>query len=401
MTRISLLLLFLVPGMPEQALTTIPAGCLLQTLSQREKREKVILREEPPLDQALMGNLNLMNSVSQGFFSDPGVRDAWSNYQQALASRLATTLSDQQKVVIRLLLVTYVSDTKEMAQLWGENMKKLLDHSGGDQIDFGFFHYDQTNKAFMEQQWYAHPAVKIRYLGGGCPAMYWHMLNTSYVQQYDYIWMADADLQLGFFSWEVYRIMLRKLQPMVSQPAVVAGSWGHRSSDVPNLNMIAAQPDKGGLLLVHEAPRSETMTPVLSTHLWAAVKARLSGNELHTTWFSDDMWDLLALSSRVACNSTGIAVIDASPVRHLDSHALSSKEGQSAHCYGMGGPEMADSSNRPLDTKELSLGSKVFACDAAKAVLQKYQGAPVSEAHVHLAKSSPPLRYWTVGDFLA
>mmetsp|Transcript_83332 Transcript_83332/g.258774 ORF Transcript_83332/g.258774 Transcript_83332/m.258774 type:complete len:243 (+) Transcript_83332:1-729(+) len=130
----------------------------------------------------------------------------------------------------------------------------------------------------------------------------------------------DGDLRLDLFSWDLYRAVILALDPLVSQPAVVPKGQGARSTDLEELQMVGSY--SGLFPIAREVQRSESMAPLLSARLWPALHQRFAGNDNRTIWFTNTIWDMLAQISALDCNKTGVLIVNAAPVRHIDCHDL-------------------------------------------------------------------------------
>mmetsp|Transcript_99853 Transcript_99853/g.321957 ORF Transcript_99853/g.321957 Transcript_99853/m.321957 type:complete len:239 (+) Transcript_99853:1-717(+) len=175
----------------------------------------------------------------------------------------------------------------------------------------------------------------------------------------------DGDLRLDLFSWDLYRAVLAALEPLVSQPSVVAKGPGMRSTDKHKLRMTGRI--RGLFPVAREVERTETMAPLISTRLWGALRERLQQSDNRTVWYLNDLWDMAAYLSAAECGRAGVLLINASPVRHMDYHDLlePAKVGRSFSC--LRGCGAAGANCRPLAEAEARLlreGLRGF-CDVA------------------------------------
>jgi len=385
--------------------------CLLQSRVQQRVRSEGLAEAsdagaQPAAAQAAVAvsqasrEQELAAEVAAGSYALEGVRSRWSAYQEALVERLRAGLVDRERAPLRVLLAAYLGSSGEVAVNWRENVQRLRANGLSDRFDFALFHCDGSNSLYQGQDWYDHPSVRIRHLGAGCPSMFWLVLNVSFVQLYDYIWLSDGDMNLGFFSWDLYRTVLVRLQPMVSQPSIVPIEPGRRASDVLLLNMAPALLGDE-LVLVREIIRSEVMTPVLSTSIWGALHARLAQHNLHTTYFSDTFWDMFALASKAACGKTGVVLVDASPARHLDLKAILSSTGQSAHCTSVEG---ALDNNHRVDAEVMRLaadGVRSHCSKAAELLLSNFTEEEPGTIQRSLQEATAEMRQWSASALLA
>lgn len=315
----------------------------------------------------------IVNDVLVRGYAVKRARDRWASYQEAVVGKFAASVTELQKVPLRVLMVTYVDNSERCVNSWADNVQKLRADPAGDHFDFAFFHFDSNNSLYQRQDWYTHPSVKIRHVGIGCPSMFWFMLNFSFVKTYDYVWMSDGDMHLGFFSWSVYRVALVKLRPLVSQPAILPAFAGGLSTGVPILRMTGVR-RRQRPLLAREVIRSEVMMPMLSVRVWKALHQRLAGNDQHNMWFTDAFWDFVAFAGKGSCKTTGPLLVEASPARHLNWQSLKSATGNSTKCTSSrnGGRAFAQN-DRPLGTKELTLAGEGLQgyCDKANKSLPR------------------------------
>eukprot|EP00413_Alexandrium_margalefii_P041730 CAMPEP_0204600780 /NCGR_PEP_ID=MMETSP0661-20131031/55645_1 /ASSEMBLY_ACC=CAM_ASM_000606 /TAXON_ID=109239 /ORGANISM="Alexandrium margalefi, Strain AMGDE01CS-322" /LENGTH=441 /DNA_ID=CAMNT_0051611615 /DNA_START=36 /DNA_END=1359 /DNA_ORIENTATION=+ len=341
-----------------------------------------------------------VSEIIRGIYDDDAIPQ-WAGLQQAFVDELTAGATEQERAPLRVLVVTYLGNSQELVDIWGENVLKLSGNGAGDLIDFAFFHYDGNNSLFRAKSWYHLPAVRLKHLGMGCAPQFLQMLNASFVQPYDYIWLMDGDMSLRLFSWDVYRGIIVKLAPIVSQPAILPRAPFARASDLKELNMRWFL-EGDAPVLARESTRTEVMTPMLSRRVWSALLERLTGNDLHDMFWTDDFWDFVGLAPKAGCGGTGIVIVDAAPSVHLDLHAIASTSSASAHCTS-GGSTPWGPNNRPLDrrTLETAAAGLLGHCDHAGAVLLPYEGKPVIDSHYQLLREAPFLRSWTAGALAA
>lgn len=201
-------------------------------------------------------------------------------------------------------------------------MRALLANKAGDTFEFALFHYDNEESEWMKHHWYSDKqgSVIMRRAQPLCKAEAWTLITPAMAKQYDYIWLIDGDLRLDMFSWDLYRTVLASLDPLVSQPSIVPKKPGRRSTDKHKLRMTGRV--HGLFPIAREVERTETMAVLVSSRLWPAMHERMQNSDLHTVWYLNDVWDLAAHSSAMECGRTGVLLVNAAPVRHMNYHDL-------------------------------------------------------------------------------
>merc|ERR1719195_1623953 len=99
------------------------------------------------------------------------------------------------------------------------------------------------------------------------------------------------------------------------------------------------------------------MAPVISSKLWQVGYERLMGNVLNTDWFVDTFWDVIAQTSKLMCNTTGILGVNAAPVRHMNCNSLFKNTKCFAYEPGPGGEKNA----RNVTSSEADLARQALA----------------------------------------
>ena len=155
-----------------------------------------------------------------------------------------------------------------------------------------------------------------------------HLSETA-VSAYDYVWLADGDVNISMVNWFAFWTQMLYFRPQVAQPVVlgfdrgnIQDRWrhrkkgevlsGHRASDHEILRI----PPKDSVwnvdptLIAAEVGIVEIMTPVLTPQAWMALREELLSNSKAmqwivkgATWCVDVRWcDLAraALGSEVA-----------------------------------------------------------------------------------------------------
>lgn len=316
--------------------------------------------------------------------NDDTTLSAWARLQHDFINY--ETLQEKK---MRLLFVTYVANTQLDIQVFKDNFEKFRSSNrAGDTINFALFHYDSNNSLWNMNEWYTdqNGPIVMKHVGAGCPAENWAMIEPQMALQYDYIWMADSDVSLSTFSWDVASTVIKRLKPIAAQPALLPGSEHARASPCcTSLNFEFDNiDDVSDFQLAREVYRSEVQTPIVSSSLWPAMHARMTGgHDLRTAWNIDTFWDVFALEAKNECNGTGILVLNGAPVQHLDTQTLSNTDNTelvksfpgksnnshwlrsiskvaSPRCRGDPGPGAIIMGNQPLSPEDRHLYSRAL-----------------------------------------
>jgi len=223
---------------------------------------------------------------------------------------------------MRVLVVSAVGDTPELAENWNDIFAKLGSNEQGDSFHFHFFHYTATNEAWKKMPWYSDEALVTSTLQTGCKVDFWKTLDEGISDEYEYVWFLDDDLDFTFFHWGIFRSLLRRFNPVVSTPSIVPVEFGERSSDFDFMRM-QSESFRGQAMLAHAAPATEMMAPVISTKIWSALYKRITVQNGRSDWGIDGWWSKLARLAKTYCNAeVGNLVVDVTPLVHLDSHNI-------------------------------------------------------------------------------
>eukprot|EP00927_Polykrikos_kofoidii_P081409 TRINITY_DN7874_c0_g1_i1.p1 TRINITY_DN7874_c0_g1~~TRINITY_DN7874_c0_g1_i1.p1 ORF type:complete len:925 (+),score=99.71 TRINITY_DN7874_c0_g1_i1:38-2776(+) len=248
------------------------------------------------------------------------VRD-WHHVQTEAATWLQDTDESARKVresnPPHVLIAQAVKGADVTINRVKANMEHLLRSKYGV-FKWAFFHYDGRDM-WEHYDWYnASPDIVRREIipVGGCEESHYRRLSVKDTHDFDYIWLMDDDIDLTFLDWDLYATVLASSQSMISQPAILSGSFTGRTSDVPGLTMVPAS--NGELLIMSETHTSEVMTPLISTKLWPAIQARLLSKVTKCDSDINMFWDLVAFLGRIYCNYSAITVLNAAPASHVD-----------------------------------------------------------------------------------
>lgn len=249
------------------------------------------------------------------------VESLWAGYQEELMSAVQSSYPYTSQN-FRVLVVSPVTGDEASVVSFAYNMEKLRGNKAGDIFSFALFHYDGNTTLWQQFPWYSGKDSPIVWRDDQpvCKGQVWTAITPAMANGYDYIWLMDGDLQLDYFSWDLYRSILVALDPLVSQPSILARSGGARSSDIGQLRMVGLE--QGVFPVAREVNRSESMAPVISRRIWTAVHERLLGNDGRTIWYATDFWDMVAYVAALTCRKTSVLLVNASPVRHLNHHDL-------------------------------------------------------------------------------
>ncbi len=210
---------------------------------------------------------------------------------------------------IRVLYIIGVENSKRNVDLMKKNYEKLKKYSD---IDWCFLHVDGDNSEWEHEKWYR-DLNPIKFIGIGCKASQWKKISPQIAKKYDYLWFSDGDIGLDKFSWPLYKFMLSKYQPLVSQPSVLAGSESNRASDHSHLNWKKTSGHLVKLNQLGKDYRVEVMSPFISSSIWNLIYEKLQLTDLRSIWEIEFFYNKIAddLQSDRYLNNM-------SPVTHYD-----------------------------------------------------------------------------------
>jgi len=255
-----------------------------------------------------------LGAVASGQFSE-ALAEGWAQQQVRFASDIYLTWPKLTSSV-KILVVSPAHNTPQAVTNFEDNLRKLQSTNAmNDTFRFALLH-DGNASLWKSRPWYDDVVVSSQ-TGPSCLAEAWYALDSATVKAYDYVWMLDADdYRMDYFSWDMYRMVLTTLKPLVSQPAVLPARPGGQSADLEPLRMKGRSKD-GYVTLAREVLQTQSQATLFAAPLWEAVLKRLSNDRRKTHWCVPDMWDVAAHEARRACKTTGPVVVDASPLRRM------------------------------------------------------------------------------------
>jgi len=284
----------------------------------------------------------------------------WDEYQAALARDISTGPGKGQ---LKVLVVTAVADHPREAMLLEDSLKRLVATSPGqgDVFHWALFHHDNSTY-YWDNFTFTNPArngenvVVFNHVGPGCKAQNWNRLPQELTDQYDYIWLMDSDLRLDFFRWDLYRAVLTKLNPLVSQPSILPPFGGGMSTAIKYLPIHSSCGE--GFPVAMELPRSEVQAILISTKIWPAVRTRMRNGPLTTVWFMDAYWDAIAqIAKDSSCGQVAPVLVNAAPVWHQHWKTLGTQVSSNCPTWkGAGAAQREVSSDEFEEVKAALLG---------------------------------------------
>mmetsp|Transcript_39858 Transcript_39858/g.114835 ORF Transcript_39858/g.114835 Transcript_39858/m.114835 type:complete len:381 (-) Transcript_39858:90-1232(-) len=259
----------------------------------------------------------VLRAVVSGQFSDVLVQ-GFASTQKRLMTDLYQTWPKKTKSQ-SILVVSQVANSPTAVRNFEFNMEKLNSrNTAGDQFSFALFHSQPNASLWHSRPWYR-DAVVYESTGPLCKAEAWIKLDPALVKSYDFVWLLDSDFRMDFFSWDMYRTVLSTIRPMVSQPAIVPSNTGFALKDPVYLRM-QGKDTHDFMPLAREVAQTSAEASLISTKLWDAVRIKLQGmDNLKTAWCVPDVWNVAAGLVQKHCRLTGPVVIDASPLRRMNS----------------------------------------------------------------------------------
>ena len=119
----------------------------------------------------------------------------------------------------------------------------------------------------------------------------WKKLDHSVTRPYDYVWLVDEDMDISLFSWDLARLILESLDPMVAAPGVVPVSkFGRRSIWEVTHMQASYLEDTNDIVLARNAWFAEAMVPFISTKFWPLIYRRLEGWDASGLYCIDCFW---------------------------------------------------------------------------------------------------------------
>lgn len=123
----------------------------------------------------------------------------------------------------------------------------------------------------------------------------WTHLNKNVIHGFDYVWLLDDDLDLTFFNWELARLLLKKLDPLVAAPGILPMRKNGRTSywEVTHAKP-HFDPSTFSLSVARNVDFVEVMTPIIATKFWPIIFDRLKYFDLSGVYCIDCFWSQTA-----------------------------------------------------------------------------------------------------------
>jgi len=290
----------------------------------------------------------------------------WDEYQAALTRDLLTAQPPSTRGrSLKVLVVTAVADNPRERLLWEDTVHRLVASSTDpeDVFHWALFHHDNTTENWTNSTLFNDPKVVVlNHVGPGCKLQNWAKLPQELTEQYDYLWLVDSDLRFDFFRWDLYRAVLKTLNPLVSQPSILPPWGGGQSSAVKYLPIHSSC--REGFPVAMELPRSEVQAPLISTHIWRAAQLRVRNGPGTSDWYMDAYWDVIAHAARnSSCGQVGPVLVNAAPLWHQAWKTLGIHGSQGrGTCPAWKGSEKNRRPVSPEEMKEVGLALLRIGC---------------------------------------
>jgi len=264
------------------------------------------------------------------FESNHDLQGSWRSYITDLVNDLESA-SPSPRRTLRVLVASLVSTG--MLETVAYNMKRLSRNRAGDVFKLALFHYlaeeGQVPSLESSMESTLRPHIALEHAGGGCKPMFWRRLTPDLVAGFDYVWLLDGDLRMDYFEWDLYRHVLLKEDPLVSQPSILGWAPGNHSTIFESLRMRAPQ-GNGTAELFRQVRYVEIMPPVLSDKIWLAVHARVMGIDGLYCRPVEGIYNTIAkYAVEAGCSKTDRLVVNLSPLRHANCHDMTRTK---THC---------------------------------------------------------------------
>eukprot|EP00927_Polykrikos_kofoidii_P050088 TRINITY_DN4402_c0_g2_i1.p1 TRINITY_DN4402_c0_g2~~TRINITY_DN4402_c0_g2_i1.p1 ORF type:complete len:608 (-),score=66.67 TRINITY_DN4402_c0_g2_i1:23-1846(-) len=219
-------------------------------------------------------------------------------------------------------------------------------------IKWAHFYYDSRAEDWNNIGWYRNdPDIIVRknIPRGTCEYVHFSMLEPGVASLFDYVWLLDEDVDLRYMNFNLYHLVLKSLSPVVSQPSVLLGAVGGKSSLLPGIPTRLAV--NNHFVVAAENELSEVMTPFISTKIWPALRQWMSRKTSICDSDVSMFWDVGAMLKKLYCKSAGTLIVNAAPVSHIDCRSNT----DAGKCWHNCGDDMA----KPMNQEEARLLGQV------------------------------------------
>jgi len=183
----------------------------------------------------------------------------------------------------KILYIVGVENSYKNIELIRKNYNSLRYFN---EIQWCFLHFDGENDLWKEELWYNKISNKYKFIGKGCKVAQWGKIHPVIAQEYDYLWFSDGDIGLERFKWNIYRQMLIRYRPLLSQPAILPIYPGRRASDHRHLNWKKN-------MKIGKIHFVEVMSPFISTKIWPLIYEKIQLTDKRSIWDTEKFFNKL------------------------------------------------------------------------------------------------------------
>lgn len=176
---------------------------------------------------------------------------------------------------IKVLYIVGVENTAKNISLMKSNYELLKIY---DNITWCFNHFDGTNTKWKKHSWYNNLNC-IKNIGIGSKVTQWLKITPDIAKQYDYLWLSDGDIGLESFNWNVYANMLKSMNILLSQPAILP----HKSGRASDHKWLCFKSSKKNTIQLTKK-NIEVMTPFISTKIWNLIYEKMILTDNRSIW---------------------------------------------------------------------------------------------------------------------
>lgn len=181
----------------------------------------------------------------------------------------------------KVLYIVGVENSVRNVNLMRNNFKIIGNYSD---IQWCFLHVDGNNSLWKKENWYNNIPNKYKFIKKGCKASQWKNIKPSFIKNYDYLWFNDGDIGLEKFNWKIYKKMLIKYKPLLSQPSILPKSENGRASDHEHLNWKKNK-------TINKINLVEVMSPFISTKIWPIIYEKLNLTDTRSIWETENFFN--------------------------------------------------------------------------------------------------------------
>lgn len=242
-----------------------------------------------------------------------------------------------------LIILAVAQNDEETAAIWKTNYDRLVETSDSKlyQFSFALLFFGELTGSNVWPEHFGKQVFNdkmvfpyVMYREKGCKAELWSNIAQQYagVDQIDWFWMIDADMDLAYFHWDLFRNLIHATNAVIASGRIVGRNW-HENYRL-NKNLTLAD-GLAGYTLSTEAPGSQIIDQnnlVVHGKIWRLFSRAMMALQWDTSsiWGTEDFLSIATLALVKWCKLQHSTrpyfsdqfLVNLTPVVHKDTKML-------------------------------------------------------------------------------